>query len=117
MNTIQRIKYIHIAIMTTIVATLGTTSHAASLQTTVERDAQGSRLVVIQKDAHGREIDMPPPQLVGISPPSISVMAHGRVDESVTFYNYGEEPKLIELSLLDADEQLTAIEDGAKIQS
>ncbi|STY87694.1 Uncharacterised protein [Moraxella ovis] len=93
-----------------------TTAHATTLQTSLEQGDGGARLVVVQKDEQGRTLDMPPPQL-GISPPSLDLMARTRTDASVTFYNYSTEPKLIELSLLDADEQLTAIEDEAKMQS
>lgn len=99
--------------MIALTAVLGMTSHATTLQTTLEQDAQGAKLVVVQKDAQGRQLDMPPAQL-GISPPSINLQAHGkRTDTSVTFYNYSDEPKRIELSLVDTDEQFEPIDSSA----
>lgn len=112
MNTIKGTKksaQLVAAAVTVFLALASMTAQANSLQTTLEQDEQGTRLVVVQKDAQGRELDMPPAQL-GISPPSINLAAHGRTDTSVTFYNYSDEPKHIELSLVDADEQFKAIQ-------
>lgn len=92
---------------------LGMTSHASTLQTTLEQGEQGTKLVVVQKDAQGRQLDMPPAQL-GISPPSVDLAVRGRADTSITFYNYSEESKFVELSLVDTDEQFEPIDGGTE---
>ncbi|WP_112744527.1 hypothetical protein [Moraxella ovis] len=101
-NTMTHLPIRHAAICL-LTALAMTTAHATTLQTTLEQGDGGAKLVVVQKDEQGRTLDMPPPQL-GISPPSLDLMARTRTDASVTFYNYSTEPKQMELSLIDADD-------------
>lgn len=55
---------------------------------------------------------MPPAQL-GISPPRLDLTANAsasqRVDTSVTFYNYGDMPKRIQVELVDVDSDFVPI--------
>lgn len=68
--------------------------------------------VVRQKNATGQTVQMPPAQL-GISPPRLDLTTNAsasqRVDTSVAFYNYGDMPKRIQVTLSDVDSDFVPI--------
>ncbi|STZ07975.1 Uncharacterised protein [Moraxella caprae] len=93
---------------------LSTCAYATNLQTDVVQTDTGTQLVVSQKNATGQTLQMPPAQL-GISPPRLDLTAktlNKRVDTSVTFYNYGDTPKRIQVELADVDSDFVPIASG-----
>ncbi|WGE90473.1 hypothetical protein [Actinobacillus genomosp. 1] len=72
----------------------------AELQTKMVTDAKGKTSLIVRDN---QQKEMPPAQL-GISPPILSgtVSVNSlRLDQSVTFYNYSNKPKELQLSLVD----------------
>ncbi|AWY19386.1 hypothetical protein LP123_12495 [Moraxella bovis] len=96
-------------------ASISLCAYANTLQTDMVQTDTGTQLVVSQKNATGHSLDMPPAQL-GISPPRLDLTASAttnqRVDTSVTFYNYGDTPKRIQVTLTDADTDFVPIASG-----
>ncbi|UNU72810.1 cellulose biosynthesis cyclic di-GMP-binding regulatory protein BcsB [Moraxella nasovis] len=82
-------------------------SHADDFVQTVDN---GSLIVSHQAQQHD---ELPPAQL-GISPPRIVSDATTRADHAITFYNYDDNPKTMELTLIDTDEHFNPIDSTAQ---
>ena len=101
MRPIVRPKSVVSLILVSILSTFVPLAKAElTIHTSVDKN--GDTQMLVNNEAQKQ---LPPPQL-GITPPTLHddlVLATGKLDKSLTLYNYSTKPKKIKLSMIDLD--------------